>query len=43
MSMTFWVVGAVILAVLVLAGVVLWLLGRARKEIDNWNIDPERL
>jgi hypothetical protein len=43
MSKAFCVVGAVILAALVAAGVVAWLLGRARKEIDNWNIDPERL
>jgi hypothetical protein len=43
MSMAFWVVGGVILEALVAAGAVAWLLGRARQEIDDWNIDPERL
>lgn len=43
MSKAFCVVGAVILAGLVVAGVVAWLMGRARKEIDSWKIDAERL
>ena len=43
MSMAFWVVGAVILAALVVAGVIAWIVSRARKEIDGWKLDPERL